>query len=304
MSEDRVQDALAAHLEYLELGGTEPDISHLTDDERRRLEELIALVDQTQGVAFGRRLDEDAAARASATTDAGRTVLATLRDVLPPVARMSNDPAATTIAVPGLDVAEGWIVGTFGGRIRVWLFGEGSALTTTGDLLRELGRVFRSFPDTSAIALVDTDQSCLLVQPEDCAPTIEVPRGSLVGRRFRRPVQPVGDAVSVFFRELVPYWEPLPGIGDETTRAIDVAPMARDRAERAIEEQVAAGGRARRTNPKRKALTELGQAESGALAKLVHDVHEGRAEGDDVEETLRKLATGGVRGVSPRTAGR
>ena len=289
MSEDRVQDALAAYLEYLELGGTEPDVSHLTDDEQRRLQELIALVDQTHGVAFGRGLDEGAADEPSAATDAGRTIVATLRDVLPPFARIANDPAATTIS--GIDVAEGWIVGTFGGRIRVWLFGEGTALTTTGDVLRDLGRVFRLVPDTAAVALVDGDQSCLLVQPEDCAPTIEVPRGSLVGRRFRRPIQPVGEAVAVFFRELVPYWEPLPGIGDETLRAIEIAPMARDRAERAIDEQVAAGGRARKTNPKRKALTELGEGETSALAKLVGDVHEGRASGDEVEETLRKLAT-------------
>jgi hypothetical protein len=288
---DRVQDALAAHLEYLELGGAEPDVSHLSDDERRRLQELIALVEQTEGIAFGRGLDRSAADEASASTDAGRAIVTALRDALPPAARIADDPAATTIAVPGMDVAEGWIVGTFGGRIRVWLLASGISLPSGGDRLRDLGRVFRLFPDTTAVALVTDDQSCLLVQPEDCAPTIEVPRGSLVGRRFRRPVQPVGDVVSVFFRELVPHWEPLPGIGDQATRAVELAPIARECAERAIDDQVATGGRARKTNPKRDALTAFGHTESAALAKLVTDVHEGRAASDAVEDVLRKLAS-------------
>jgi hypothetical protein len=57
-SEDRVQEALAAHIAHLELGGPEPDFSHLTGEDREKLEALIGLLDQTEGVAFGRGLDE------------------------------------------------------------------------------------------------------------------------------------------------------------------------------------------------------------------------------------------------------
>ena len=41
-------------------------------------------------------------------------------------------------------------------------------------------------------------------------------------------------------------------------------PIAHERAGRAIEDQVAAGGRARKANPKRKALTELGDEDAEA----------------------------------------
>ena len=74
-SEDRVQEALAAHIAQLELGGPEPDVSHLTGEEREKLEALIGLLDQTEGVAFGRGLDEPRAG-VSASTEAGQRLLA------------------------------------------------------------------------------------------------------------------------------------------------------------------------------------------------------------------------------------
>ncbi len=290
-TEDRVEQALAAHLEHVELGGPEPDISHLTAEEREKLEELIGLLDQTEGVAFGRGLDDERAEPAVSSA-AGARLIATLRDTLPAPARVTGDAAASAFGVEGMDVVEGWIVGTFGGRVRVWLLAEEDALASSDRWLRDLGRLFRLFPDTAAVALVEPDLSCLLVQPEDCAPTIEVPRGSLVGRRYRRPIHPVGEALSVFLQELIPYWEPMGGITDQAGATIvDVPPIAREQAEKAIEVQVAAGARARKTNPKRKALTNLGDGEAGELTKLVLEIFEGRSQPDGIEEELRRLAT-------------
>jgi hypothetical protein len=77
---------------------------------------------------------------------------------------------------------------------------------------------------------------------------------------------------------------------DQTSRAIDAPPIARERAGKAVEDQVGAGGRARKTNPKRKALTELGEKEVGDLAALALGIHEGRLQPDDIEEELRRLA--------------
>jgi hypothetical protein len=290
-SDDRIEQALAAHLEHVELGGPVPDTSHLTPDELEKLKELIGLLDQTEGVAFGRGIDDEGVEPAVSSA-AGARVIATLRDALPAPARVTSDPAATTMGIEGMNVVEGWVVGTFGGRVRVWLLAEEGALASSDQWLRGLGRVFRLFPDTAALTLVEPDLSCLLVQPEDCAPTIEVPRGSLVGRRYRRPIHPVGEALSVFLRELIPYWEPMHGISDQAGGTIvDVPPIAQEQAARAVEEQVAAGSRARKTNPKRKALTELGEKEAGELAKLVLEIHEGRAQPDDLDEVLRRLAT-------------
>jgi hypothetical protein len=288
-SDDRVQEALEAHLAHMELGGPEPDVSHLTAEERERLEALIGLLDQTEGVAFGRGLDEPAS-HVSASTEAGRRLLAALSDALPPAARVGSDPALTTIDVPGMRAVEGWVIGTFGGRVRVWLLEEGGALTAADVWLGHLARVFRLLPDTTAVALVEPELSCLIVQPEDCLPTIEVPRGSLVSRRYRRPVQPVGDALSAFLLELIPHWEPLARITEGAVPIIEVDQDVRERAGRAVQDQVAAGGRARKTNPKRKALTSLGEKEAAGIADLVLEVHDGRVQPDDVEEALRRLA--------------
>ena len=90
---------------------------------------------------------------------------------------MSSDPALTTIDVPGMRVVEGWVVGTFGGRIRVWLLEDEGALAGSDAWLVHLARIFRLLPDTTAVALVEPELSCLIVQPEDCLPRIEVPRG-------------------------------------------------------------------------------------------------------------------------------
>ena len=289
-SEDRVQEALAAYLEQLEVGGPEPDVSHLSPAEREALQSLIGLLDQTEGVAFGRGLDQRPL-ESAATTEAGGRLVAAVREVLPPGTRTVDDPAAANVDIAGTAVAEGWIVGTFGGRIRVWLLERRGALEESESWLSDLARIFRLFPDTAAIALVEPDLSCLLVQPEDCAPAIAVPVGSLVARRYRRPVLPVEESLSVFLRDLIPSWEPVQGIGEQAPPMIEVPPIADERARRAVEDQVAMGGRARKTNPKRTALTGLGEKEAGALARLVVQVSEGSVGADDLEGELRRLAT-------------
>lgn len=287
MAEDRVQEALAAHLEHLEVGGPPPDTSHLTPEERERLESLIRLLDSTEGIAFGRGLDERVAEVATASTETGERLLAAMRDALPGAVRIANDPAAAMMPTLDVPVVEGWTVGTFGGRIRAWLFDRDGGL----DQLSGLERVFRILPETAALALVDRNLACLLVRPEDCAPAIEVPRGSIVPRRYRRPVQPAGEALAAFVRELTPVWEPTASIAEPAAAPrIDTAPLARELARRAVEAQAAAGARARKTNPKRTALTALGGREAGAVADLVAAVHEGRIGLDEVEQTLRELA--------------
>jgi hypothetical protein len=287
-SDDRVQEALAAHIEHLELGGPEPDLSHLTPDDREKLDALIGLLDQTEGVAFGRGLDEPGV-DASASTEEGRRLLAALSDGLPPAARISDDPAVGMIDVPGMRVVEGWVVGTFGGRVRVWRLEDADALAASDGWLGHLARVFRFLPDTNAVALVEPDLSCLIVEPADCTPTIEVPRGSLVARRYRRPVQPVGEAISTFLLDLVPHWEPMERITEQVVPPLEVASDVRERASQAVQDQIAAGGRARKTNPKRKALTELGEGQAAGIADFVLAVHDGRAEPDAVEDVVRSL---------------
>jgi hypothetical protein len=111
-----------------------------------------------------------------------------------------------------------------------------------------------------------------------------------VSRRYRRPIQPVGEALSAFLLELIPHWEPLERITERVVPIIEVEPDVRERADRAVQDQVAAGGRARKTNPKRKALTSLGEPDAAGIADLVLEVHDGRVQPDAVGDVLRRLA--------------
>ena len=304
-SNDRIEDALAAYLDHVEMGGPKPDVGHLSPSEREELEELIRILDLTGGVELGLGRGEEATEREEpspddaskslaqfARSELGSDLLSQLRDALPPDVRITLDATASLLRLGGVDIVGGWLVGTFGGRIRVWLLDADDAeeLKRNDGCLDDLGRVFRMYSDTAAIAIAGRDSTCLLVEPEDCAPHIQRPGGMLVGRRYRRPIQPVGEAVSAFLHELIPYWDPVPVFDREEELSIDVATIAERASEVAIEAQRGIGERARKTNPKKDALLGLGGREVAALAKMAVALYEGSLEADDAATQLQKLA--------------
>jgi hypothetical protein len=183
-------------------------------------------------------------------------------------------------------------VGTFGGRIRVWLLAVDAAqdLESKDESLADLSRVFGSLPDTSAVALVARDLSCLIVRPEDCAPQIRIPSGSLVGRRYKQPIQPVDDAVLAFLNELIPYWDPIPAFDPDTALTVDVGALGEEFVTAAIERQRGVGQRARKGNPKKDVLLALGKKEVSALTKLARGLLDGSVSSKEVEEQIERLA--------------
>ncbi|CAN5631882.1 hypothetical protein BH20ACT23_BH20ACT23_01810 [soil metagenome] len=294
---DRVEEALAAYLDHVEMGGPKPDVGHLSASEREELEELIRILDLTGGVALGLgRSEGDAPEAAIKPAELDRPddddVPAQLREALPPDVRITPDPTATVARLGGLDVVGGWLVGTFGGRVRVWLLDADDAeeLKQNENCLDDLGRVFRMLPDTAAIAIVGRDSMSLLVEPEDCAPHVQGPGGTLVGRRYRRPIQPVAEAVAAFLHELIPYWDDVPTFDQDAGLSVDVATIAEQAAEAAIETQRGIGDRARKSNPKKEALLDLGQREVTALTKIAAGLYDGKLDPDEVVAQLEKLA--------------
>jgi hypothetical protein len=288
---DRLQEVLAAYLEQLEMGGTEPDVSHLTADERRELQELVDALELTEGVAFGRGRDEGSAALEAATPE-GERLLADLRGLLPPGVRLEADENRLIAHVGGIALADRFVLGTFGGRVRVWILDLDSvqAIEDDAGALSDLGRVFPMFPDMSAVALVGRDLSCVIVEPEDTAPQIRVPSGSLVPRRYKRAIEPAVQALPAFLDELIPYWDPMPAFDPQSGVRIDIAEVASDLAEAAIEGQRRIGERARKGNPKKDALTALGGKESKAVDALVKGLFVGSIDPDDVESRIERLA--------------
>ena len=294
---DRVQEALAAYLEYLEMGGPEPDTDHLDPQELEDLRGLIAALELTEGVVFGlgrgRAGERDqAAAVATAHPGASEHLLAQLREELPPDARVESDAAHAFSHVGGIEVTDAWIVGTFGGRVRVWLLAIGTAqeLEGNGESLPDLDRAFGALPDTSAVALVAEDLSCLIVQPEDCAPQITIPTGSLLGRGFRHPVRPAAAAIADLLSELIPYWDPIPAFDRDPASTIGSAVPSDELAANAIEEQRGIGQRARKGNPKKDILLALGSEEASTISTLIDGLIDGSVEPGDIDERIERLA--------------
>jgi hypothetical protein len=288
---DRVQEALATYLEHLEMGGAEPDFSHLTGDERRELQELIDALELIEGVPFGRGREKASIAPAAATEE-GELMLAQLRGSLPPGVRLEADDNRLIAHVGGVAIIDRLVLGTFGGRIRVWLLDVDAVqvIEDNANALADLGRVFRMFPDMSAVALVGRDLSCVTVEPEDTAPQIQVPSGSLVSRRFKREVEPVIQALPAFLDELIPYWDPMPAFGPESVVRIDIEEKAGEVVRAAIERQRGIGDRARKGNPKKDVLTAFGDKETKAVEALVKGVFDGSIDPDDVEDGIERLA--------------
>jgi len=290
---DRVQEALAAYLDFLELGGREPDTSHLTASERSELKDLVDALELTEGVAFGAGSGETASrSLATAVSPEGRLLLEQMREALPPGVRIEADANAGVGQMGGLGVIDRWLVGTFGGRVRVWLLEIDAArlLEDNSEALADLNRVFRMFPDTDAVALVAKDLSCLIVQPQDVAPQISVPSGALVGRRYRRGIQPATEAISAFLDELIPYWDPIPAFDPDAGLRIDATQVSANFVRAAVERQRGIGERARKGNPKKDALLGFGMKEATVLTKLANKLFDGSLQPDEIEERIERLA--------------
>jgi hypothetical protein len=294
---DRIQEALAAYLEYLEMGGPEPETDHLDPQELEELRGLIAALELTEGVEFGLGRDSaggriQGSARETPRGGASEHLLAQLREELPPDARVESDAAHAFSHVGGIEVTDAWIVGTFGGRVRVWLLAIGTAqeLEGNGECLPDLDRAFGALPDTSAVALVAEDLSCLIVQPEDCAPQITIPTGSLLGRGFRHPVRPAAAAIGDLLSELIPYWDPIPAFDRDPGSTIGSVVPSDELAATAIEEQRGIGQRARKGNPKKDILLALGGEETSTISTLIDGLIDGSVDPDDIEERIERLA--------------
>jgi hypothetical protein len=292
---ERIEEALAAYLDHLEMGGPEPDTSHLTDAERSELRELLAALELTSGIPFGlgREGGPDETPRAiEAAPEQAGALVEELRSALAPEVRIETDTTLAISEIGGIEIIAQFLVGTFGGRVRVWLMSVATAheIEDNAESLGDLNRIFRMASDTAAIALVGADLSCLLVRPEDTGPQIRVPSGSLVARRYRRSIQPVGESVSAFLDELIPYWDPVPAFDQSTGLSIDIPAVTEKAVASAVENQRSIGTRARKGNPKKDVLLEFGDKEVGALRKVAKSLLDGSLEPGQVGERIEKAA--------------
>jgi hypothetical protein len=285
---EAIQDAIAEYLRYAELGGDRPALDHLSEHDRAAVVRMIDMLELSRGV----RLDVGAEPQpVRRDQPAGTGLMSDLRPALPPDATVAVDPVVFELAAPsGRSILGGWSVGTFGGRVRVWLVDADAASEVERDrsLLGYLDRAFRVLPDTAAIALVSRDGMCMVVEPSDCAPAVDVPTGSIAARGYRRRAQPVAEAVAGFLRELSPPWDPIGAFEPGDGSSLDSTAVAADHATAAIAALHKSGARSRQ--PKKDVLTALGDRESQRLAEIAAGLLEGRRGPEDAVRELEDLA--------------
>ncbi|MEX0990695.1 MAG: hypothetical protein WD004_00270 [Actinomycetota bacterium] len=292
--EEIIRDAIARYIEQKEIGGEPVALNDLPSDIREEVESAIEILSLTDGAAIEVEAAREGPENPSISKESTSTgdaefvsaAAVAIRKAMP-TARVIPDDDVSDFSTTDLPLVGGWIVGTFGGRLRVWLV----AVPTMGDLdghplvRKVVRRALRGLLDSAGIALAGRDLSCLLLEPSDCAPAIEVPAGT--APRYMRPVQQLSEAVASFFVGLNPSWDAMPTF-DVPFDSTDVSALAAQVAARAVDEQKAIGQRAH--FPKKEALATLGKREVDGLAGLIWDMYEGRLDPENVPERLGDLA--------------
>lgn len=214
MADNAVDAVIAAYMNYLESGGPEPSLDHLTDQERREALELIRLIDDARGVDFYRSPPSLDAVLAGSefehqveppltvglSIDAIRVdVVNSLRGTAEPIA----DAASQTEGIRSDAIVR---YGTL--RIRIQFRDD---ITTIADLGRidpraAAGPIFGRFPETAAVVVVigDEQRSSVAIDPYDTEEFIGTPDGQTHPPRIKRPVLPLPHTLRLLVDDLAP----------------------------------------------------------------------------------------------------
>lgn len=215
MTNDPVDAVMASYIDFLDGGGEEPVLDHLTPEERALADELIASLGAGRGInpfrprpPLGALLAGTEFANslsAPATTDA-----LSIESIRTDVIRVLG--AGVTLAADGAAAVEGLLsqgVLTMGTtRLRVQLRADLREPAELAELDPAVaaGAIFGRFPDTVGVIVVmaDAARSSVAIGPFDVDECIGAPDGILRAPRVRRPVLPLGDALRAYLGEVAP----------------------------------------------------------------------------------------------------
>lgn len=289
-----------AYIRHLLQGQDPPDLANVDAGARADLEKTFTLLDAVAGIdpdlvppaendpvaqALGFDPDQTAsAARAGPPDDARRRIIQEV-GLMNRGALVTSDEEAASLPEARSDL----LVRVGGVRIRIAILGA-DELTRLEELLSEADRLFYRFPETAAVALVggDDDLSCQLVEPQDCRPAVETPKGTRVGPRPRRPQLPLRSALMSYLDDIEPVWEEPEAMADAADRELDVEAVAAGIATAVVRRLEDEASRAR-VPAKRVAFAALGDREIEELTRLVVDVSRGRIAGEDIGERISVL---------------
>ena len=294
MTDNPVDEAVAAFLDHLENGGPQPSLDHLTEDERTEVAELIDLIKDARGVDFYRsrpsldavlagtefehRLDPQVTVGLS--IDAVRTdVVSSLGSASEPIA----DGAAQNEGVRSDAVVR------FGSlRIRIQFRDDITAPDGLSQVDPQAAArpVFGRFPDTAAVVLVIGDQelSSVAIGPFDIDDFIGAPDGQVHQARITRPILSLYDTLRRLVDELAPDLTGDNVIDDHETVELD--DIIRTECAVACAAVVAEGKKAR-TEAKKEIWANFDMGDT--LATLVQDAVSGELSEADLDARLTRV---------------
>jgi len=214
MTSNPVDAAVAAYITYLENGGPEPSLDHLTDEERKEALELISLMKDARGVDFYRSppsLDAVLAGselehRVEPPATLGLSIDAIRIDVVSSLGSASEpilDAAAQTEGIRSDAIFRFAAL-----RVRIQFRDDVSTIADLGriDPRTAAGPIFGRFPETAAVVVVigDDDRSSVALDPYDTEELIGTPDGETYPPRITRPILPLYDTLRRLVDELAP----------------------------------------------------------------------------------------------------
>jgi hypothetical protein len=214
MANDPADAAVAAYMNYLENGGPEPSLDHLTDEQRREALELIGLIEDARGVDFYRSpppLDavlagSDLEDRIEPPVTVGLSIDGIRVDV---VSSLGSESEPIIDAAAQAEGIRSDAVVRFGAlRIRIQFRDDVPTVADLGriDPRSAAGPVLGRFPETAAVVVVigDDDRSSVAIDPYDTEEFIGTPDGRTYPPRITRPILPLYDTLRRLVDELAP----------------------------------------------------------------------------------------------------
>lgn len=299
MTNDPVDAVIEAYIDFLDGGGEEPVLDHLTSAERALAEELIASLGAGRGMDPFRPRPPLGALLAGTEFEGWLSApvssdLLSIESIRTDVIRVLG--SGITLAADGAATVEELLshgvltVGTT--RLRVQLradFGEPTELAEL-DPAVAAGAIFGRFPDTVGVIVVmgDAARSSVAIGPFDVDECIGAPDGILRAPRVRRPVLPLCDVLRAYLSEVAPdLTATSPTIAPEQ---LDLTDYARAAATSAIGDIAVEGSKAR-TPAKTGTWSAMNGAEIDALTALTVAVASGELSPDDLESELERLVS-------------
>lgn len=282
---DPVDTVMLAFLDYLEGTMSErPTLDHLTDDDRRRAEKLMASLETGRGI-------DPHASRPSVETLLAGTDLAGLLSLSPADAARAADPANVLDVLAGVDVRAQADIGSGGTvvygyldlRARFVLVNTDTPVAA--DEARAVAqRLFDGDADTTRVGIVAARSEELVTQvltAADVGHTVTAPRGE--SHTQWTPPLPLALAARQMLEQCVPEWESA-DFDHALSEPLDVAAIAAEIARRIIGREAARPYRGDKARAYR-ALT----GQEAAFASLVVAVAERGTGAVDLEAETTRL---------------